>query len=67
MQIQSTTADQTEIMVFNTSGRIVHTKTAPLATGNNQLKLDLQNLAPGYYILFVQTENLTYQCLFVKI
>ena len=67
MQIQSTTADQAGIMVFNTSGRIVHTKTAPLATGNNQPKLDLQNLAPGYYILFVQAENLTYQCLFVKI
>ena len=57
IQLNTTTKNHTEIMLFNVVGTL--TRKAEIFSGRQQLSIDISNLAPGTYFLKVSENNIS--------
>jgi len=58
LRLESPTTSEQTITFYDVTGRVVATQSVALTEGINQIRLETQNFAAGYYTLLVEDENL---------
>ncbi|MCK0160452.1 C10 family peptidase [Allomuricauda sp. F6463D] len=64
--IESAVEQESEIVIYNTSGSIVKRQKSSLISGNNSLTVDISSLRVGIYYTRIQTADTTYKSTFIK-